>query len=186
MQQFLTFFVGGEEVAVNILQIREVIEYRAPTRVPVAPAYLRGVINLRGAVVPVVDLALKLGLPAVPLTRTSCLVVVEVPVDGKLTLVGVTAESVGQVIELSLRDIEPAPAFGASLRAGALLGLGRLAERFVPILDVDALLAERADLQAVLGAGAPGAGDAPRGELPEQAGGAAGEGAARAEGERAP
>ncbi|WP_437827340.1 chemotaxis protein CheW [Sorangium sp. So ce1153] len=182
LEQFLTFFVGGEEVAINILQIREVIAYQPPTRIPVAPAHLRGVINLRGAVVPVVELALRLGLAVAPVSKNTCVVVVEVIVDGKLTMVGVVVESVGQVVDLALSDIEPPPTFGMALQPSAVLGLGRLEARFIPILDIDALLAERVALHAALEGGKP---DAPLPELPPQSD-AAEPGEAAAPGLRAP
>src|SRR5262245_13719535 len=111
-EQYLTFFVGGEEVAINILRIREVIAHRTATRIPESPAYLRGVINLRGTVVPVVDLALKLGLPEAGLTKGACIVVTEVEVDGRLTWIGIMTEGVGHVVELSVRDIEKPPSIG--------------------------------------------------------------------------
>jgi len=183
LEQFLTFFVGGEEVAINILQIREVIAYQPPTRIPVAPAHLRGVINLRGAVVPIVDMALKLGLTGAPITRTTCIVVVEVIMEGKLTMVGVIVESVGQVVDIALRDIERPPTFGMALQPSAVVGLGRLETRFLPILDIDALLSERADLRAALEGDRP---DAPLGELPAPSGAAASAGEAPTPGGRTP
>lgn len=171
--QYLTFFVTGEEVAIHILQIKEVIAYRPATRIPAAPAFLRGVLNLRGAVVPVVDLALRMGLPEAPITKNSCIVVVEVFIGGRereLTWVGVLTEGVGQVIDLSPGDIERPPTLGMRVELNAVVGLGRLEQRFVPILDLEALLARSFDLGVVLGDTEPGE---PIRALPAPAGGTA-------------
>ncbi|WP_052376364.1 chemotaxis protein CheW [Chondromyces apiculatus] len=152
IEQFLTFFVGGEELAINILRIREIVAYRTPTRIPGAAAALRGVINLRGTVVPILDLGIKLGLGEHPVSKNTCVVVVEVILDGHLTGVGVVAESVGQVVELSPGDIEQPPALGMRIQGNAVIGLGKLATSFFPILDVDALLGHGSELHGALGA----------------------------------
>src|ERR687889_643780 len=100
LTQYLSFFVAGEEYAVGILQVKEIIEYDVVTRVPSMPACVRGVLNLRGRVVPVVDLARSFGLGESALTRRSCIVVVEVALDGEPTVVGVLVDAVSQVLDL--------------------------------------------------------------------------------------
>ena len=140
LAQYLTFQVADAEYGVGILKVREIIEYDTVTRVPHAPPAVRGVLNLRGAVVPVVDLAVKFGLPASTVTKRSCVIVVECLLDGEETVMGVLADAVSQVIDLAPADIEPAPAFGARVRVEFLQGMGKLGGRFVLLLDLDRLL----------------------------------------------
>ena len=138
--QYLTFQVADAEYGVGILQVREIIEYDTITRVPHAPAAVRGVINLRGSVVPVVDLAVKFGLPESRITKRSCVIVVECVLDGELTVMGVLCDAVSQVIDLTAADIEPAPAFGSRVRIEFLRGMGKVGGKFVLLLDLDRLL----------------------------------------------
>lgn len=146
--QYLGFHVAGEECAVGILRVREIIEYEAVTRVPGTPPWVRGVMNLRGSVVPVIDLSAKLGLPESPVTKRSCIVVSEVDLDGERVVMGVLADSVSQVLELAASEIEPPPAFGTAVRVDYLLGLGRLRDRFVLLLDIDRVLSAAELLRA--------------------------------------
>ncbi len=139
--QYLTFVVGDEEYGVGIRQAKEIIEYDTVTTVPNAPAFIRGVINLRGSVVPVVDLAVKFGRKPGAVTRRSCIVVVEVRQDTGSAVMGIVADRVTQVAELPADAIEPAPAFGTGIRTEWLLGLGRADKRFLLLLDTDRLLA---------------------------------------------
>jgi purine-binding chemotaxis protein CheW len=138
--QHLTFLLAGEEFAIGILQVREIIKYDTLTKVPMVPAYIRGVINLRGSVVPVVDLAVKFGLPESPVTKQSCIVIVETALEGERTVMGVVADSVKQVIDLAPADIEAAPLFGTKVRVDFLHGLGKAGKKFVLILDIDRIL----------------------------------------------
>lgn len=139
--QYLTFTLDGEDYAVSILQVKEIIEYDAHlTKVPTMPASVRGVINLRGSIVPVVDLAVKLGLSERPITKRTCIVIVEVGVETEHAVMGLIADTVSEVIDLSSRDIEPPPAFGTRLRMDYLKGLGKVGKRFVFLLDIDRLL----------------------------------------------
>jgi len=138
--QYLTFRVADAEYGVGILQVREIIEYDTITRVPLAPPAVRGVLNLRGSVVPVVDLAVKFGLPESTITKRSCVVVVECVLDGELTVMGVLCDAVSQVVDLTADDIEPPPAFGSRVRIEFLRGMGKLGEGFVLLLDLDRLL----------------------------------------------
>ena len=138
--QYLGFFVAEEEYAIGILRVREILEFDTVTRVPTTPPSIRGVINLRGRVVPVVDLAVKLGLPESPITKRTCVVVVEVDLEGERTVMGVLADAVSQVLDLPASEIEPPPAFGPRVRVDCLLGMGRAGKKFVLLLDIDKLL----------------------------------------------
>ena len=166
--QYLGFHVAEEEYAIGILRVREILEYDTVTKVPGTPASIRGVINLRGRVVPVVDLAVKLGLPESCITRRSCIVVVEVALEGVPTVMGVLADSVSQVIDLPASEIEPPPPFGPRVRVDCLVGMGRAERKFVLLLDIDKLLstdelAVAAQVEAEAAAppsGAPETGDA--------------------------
>ncbi len=146
--QYLSFFIAGEECALGILQVREIIEYDTVTRVPGAPPWVRGVTNLRGSVLPVIDLALKLGLPASAPHRRSCVVVAEVSYQGDKLVLGVLADSIGQVVELSPTDVEPPPAFGAPVRIDYLVGMGRAGKKFILLLDMDRVLSGQELLSA--------------------------------------
>jgi purine-binding chemotaxis protein CheW len=141
--QYLTFQLAGEEYAIGILRVREIIEYDVVTTVPTAPPHIRGVINLRGSVVPVVDLAVKFGLPATTVTKRTCIVIVEAELDGDRTVMGVIADAVSQVVDLPPGDIEPPPSFGTRVRVEHLVGLGRMGRKFALILDIDRLLSAR-------------------------------------------
>jgi purine-binding chemotaxis protein CheW len=138
--QYLGFHIGGEEYAIGILRVREILEYDTVTKVPATPPSIRGVINLRGRVVPVVDLAVKLGLPESVVTKRSCVVVVEMVLEGERTVMGLLADAVSQVLDLPASEIEPPPPFGTRVRVECLLGMGRAGKRFVLLLDIDRLL----------------------------------------------
>jgi purine-binding chemotaxis protein CheW len=140
--QYLSFIVAGEEYALGILQVKEIIEYDTVTRIPGVPTWVRGVFNLRGSVVPVVDLAVKLGQPSSPLTRWSCIVVVEVKLGGERVILGMLSDAIGQVIELAPGDVMAPPAFGTPVHVDYLLGMGRVGtgKKFVLLLDIDKVL----------------------------------------------
>jgi len=136
--QYLTFFLAGEEYAISILQVTDIIECGVVTRVPGTPLWIRGVHNLRGTVVPVIDLAIKFGLPATEVTRRTCVVIVELRVDDEAVVMGVMADSVHQVADFTAEQIQPAPSFGPRIRAGYLLGMASTSDsRFVQLLDID-------------------------------------------------
>jgi purine-binding chemotaxis protein CheW len=162
--QYLTFTLAGEEYGLPILRVKEIMEYESPTRVPMTPASVRGVINVRGSVVPVLDLAVKFGLPQSPITNRHCIVIVEVEVEGEDTVMGVIADAVSEVREFAPQDIEPPPSFGTAVRVEFLRGMGKVGKRFVLLLDVDRVLSATdrqavAELQgAVEGPAAPAAG----------------------------
>jgi purine-binding chemotaxis protein CheW len=155
--QYLSFFLAKEEYALGILQAKEIIEYDTITRVPGMPEWIRGVFNLRGSVVPVIDLAVKLGMPPATLTRWSCIVVVEVKREGERTVLGLLADSIGQVMELEAKDVVPPPSFGTAVHVDYLLGLGKADEgrKFVLLLDIDKVLSSQEVLSATTLRNAP-------------------------------
>jgi purine-binding chemotaxis protein CheW len=139
-QQYLTFFLEDEEYAISIQRVKEIIEYTAVTKVPKVPEWIHGVINLRGSVVPVVDLAVRFGLEERAVTKTTCIVIVEVEQDSERTVMGVIADAVNQVIDLARKDIEEPPAFGTRVRLEYLFGMGKLGKKFALILNIDRVL----------------------------------------------
>jgi purine-binding chemotaxis protein CheW len=149
--QYLTFALAGEAYALGILRVREILEYDTLTTVPQTPPCIRGVINLRGSVVPVVDLAVKFGLPPTAITKRTCIIIVEVDLEGTQTVMGVMADAVSQVMDLAPADIEAPPAFGTQVRVDYLRGMGKVGKKFVLLLDIDRVLAA-AELRAVPGA----------------------------------
>ncbi|HET7841124.1 MAG TPA: chemotaxis protein CheW [Terriglobia bacterium] len=153
--QFLTFLLADDLYAVSILRIREIIEYDTVTRVPNMPESIRGVINLRGAVVPVVDLAMRFGLRDSNVTKRTCVIIAEVEVGGERLVMGLMADSVNQVIDLPPADIEPPPAFGTRVRVDFLKGLGKLGKKFVLILDLDRALSDTELFTAAASESAP-------------------------------
>jgi purine-binding chemotaxis protein CheW len=138
--QYLTFLIGGEMFAISILGIKEIIEYGSLTTVPMMPDFIRGVINLRGAVVPVVDLSARFGRTASEVTRRSCIVILEVEADEEKQDVGVVVDSVSEVLEIPVAEIEPAPSFGARIRADFISGMGKVDGKFVIILNAERVL----------------------------------------------
>lgn len=139
--QYLTFMLGGESFGIGIMAVKEIIEFSGITEVPMMPDSIRGVINLRGAVVPVMDLAARFGrAQSVPGKRT-CIVIVELDNDGEHQLTGVVVDAVSAVLDIPDADIEPAPSFGTRIRGDFIAGMGKLNGRFVILLDVQQVLA---------------------------------------------
>ncbi len=138
--QYLTFSLAGAEYGIGVLRVREIIEYGGVTRVPSTPPFIRGVINLRGSVVPVVDLASKFRLPESPVTKRTCIVIVETEAGGEKIVLGVLVDAVNQVVDLRPEEIETPPSFGTPVRVDYLQGLGKLGGRFVLLLDTDRVL----------------------------------------------
>ncbi len=142
-QQLLTFQLGGEPFAIDIRAIREIIEFGVLTEVPLMPEFIRGVLNLRGAVVPVIDLAARFGRGRSATGHRACIVIIEVPSgedDGELQVLGVVVDAVSEVIDVAVDAIQPAPAFGAGIRADFIRGMVQLSDRFVIILEVGRVL----------------------------------------------
>jgi purine-binding chemotaxis protein CheW len=132
--------LGKEVFAINILSIKEIIEYGQMTEVPKMPDFIRGVINLRGSVVPVIDLSARFGKAASNITRKTCVVIVEVSLEDEMHTVGVMVDAVNAVLEIEASQIEPPPTFGAQIRNDFIAGMGKVDERFVIILDVNHVL----------------------------------------------
>lgn len=139
-QQYLTFMLGGEAYAIGILAIKEIIEYGTLTEVPRMPSFIRGVINLRGAVVPVVDLSTRFGKQATKITRRTCIVIIEITTNQETQDVGVMVDAVNAVLEIPSQEIEPPPSFGANIRTDFISGMGKVAGKFVIILNVQNVL----------------------------------------------
>ncbi|MBR0566954.1 chemotaxis protein CheW [Azoarcus sp. L1K30] len=138
--QYLTFSLGGEVFALGILNVKEIIEFGNVTEIPMMPVFIRGVINLRGAVVPVIDLSARFGGNASAVSRRTCIVIVEIDSeDGKQDL-GVIVDAVNEVLEIPRAEIEPPPSFGAKIRADFIQGMGKVDGRFVIILNVERVL----------------------------------------------
>ena len=135
--QYLTFKLGEELFALDITKVREVLDFTLVTKVPRTPDFMRGVINLRGSVVPVVDLRLKFGMNKTEQTVNTCIIISEVTVDGDTTILGALADSVQEVIDLGPENIAPAPRIGTKLRTEFIKGMGKQNDRFVIILDID-------------------------------------------------
>lgn len=141
INQYLTFVLGAETFALGILAIKEIIEYSSLTDVPMMPPYIRGVINLRGAVVPVIDLSVRFGRASAPVTKRTCIVIIEVMVNDERQVIGIVVDAVNEVIDIPASDVEPAPAFGAGIRTDFILGMGKVHNKFVILLDVNHVLA---------------------------------------------
>src|SRR5687767_4857371 len=122
-QQYLTFSVAGETFAIAISAIKEIIEYRAPTDVPMMPPFIRGVINLRGRVVPVVDLSVRFGRARMEVARRTCIVILEIQEGDERQEIGAVVDAVSAVVDIPGADIEPPPQFGAKLRADFIAGM---------------------------------------------------------------
>ncbi len=137
--QYLTFKLENEVFALEIAKVREVLDFTAITKVPRTPEFMRGVINLRGSVVPVIDMRLKFGMTKTENTVNTCIIIVEIHLDGETTVLGALADEVQEVIELGAGQIEPAPKIGTRLRTEFIRGMGKRDDRFVIILDIDRL-----------------------------------------------
>ncbi len=135
--QYLTYKLGDELFAFDIAKVREVLDFTAITHVPKMPDFMRGVINLRGSAVPVVDLRLKLGMTKTDKTVDTCVIISEVRVNGARTTIGALADSVQEVMDLGAGQIEPAPKIGTGMNIEFIKGMGRHGERFIVILDID-------------------------------------------------
>jgi purine-binding chemotaxis protein CheW len=135
--QYLTFKLRDEVFALDIGKVREVLDFTGVTKVPQTPDFMRGVINLRGNVVPVVDMRLKFGLSRTEKTVNTCVIITEIGVDGETTVVGAMADSVQEVLDLEPDEIEPPPRIGTKLNTDFIRGMGKHNEQFIMILDID-------------------------------------------------
>ena len=135
--QYLTFKLENELFALEIGKVREVLDFTNITKVPQTPDYMRGVINLRGSVVPVVDLRLKFGMTMAEKTVNTCVIIVEVEMDGESVVMGAMADAVQEVLDLEPDQIEPPPRIGTKLNTDFIRGMGKHADQFIIILDID-------------------------------------------------
>ena len=135
--QYLSFNLDDEVFALDISKVREVLEYTTVTKVPQTPAFMQGVINLRGSVVPVIDMRLKFGMSVTEKTINTCVIIVEINLDGNTTVLGAMADSVQEVFELEDDQIEPAPEIGTRLKTEFIKGMGKRDDSFIIILDID-------------------------------------------------
>lgn len=140
IEQYLTFLLGGKTYAVNSLCVREIIEYGQLTRVPMVAASIKGVINLRGAVVPVIDLNLRFGRTATATSRRTCIVILEVAEGEDIHVLGISVDAVSEVLEVSSEDIRQTPAFGSQIRTDFIRGMVRLGDEFVVLLTIEQVL----------------------------------------------
>jgi len=144
--QYLTFKLGDETFALDVAEVREILDFTSVTKVPRTPSFMRGVINLRGSVVPVMDLRLKFGMSATEQTVNSCIIVVEMSMEGDTVVIGVLADAVQEVIDLEPEQIEPAPRIGTKLNMEFILGMGKHNGAFMMILDIDKIF-ESSDIE---------------------------------------
>ena len=139
-EQYLAFTLGGETFAMDIRSIREVIQFGGITEVPLMPPFIRGVINLRGSVVPVIDLCVRFGRQAGAVAQRTCIVILELAQGDGAVELGVMVDNVSEVLSIAASEIEPAPAFGNDLRAEFIAGVAKVGVRFVILLDVNRVL----------------------------------------------
>lgn len=137
VRPYLTFTLGEELFAVDVAKVREVLDFTTITKIPRTPEYMRGVINLRGSVVPVIDLRLKFGMSKTENKKNTCIIVLEINMDNEVIILGALADSVQEVFELEPNQIEPAPRIGTKFKAEFLKGMGKRDDSFIMILDID-------------------------------------------------
>jgi purine-binding chemotaxis protein CheW len=135
----MTFKLGDELFAINVSQVREVLEVPQITKVPTAPSYMRGVVNVRGQSIPVVDLSLRFGLPRIADTVNTRVIVMELKIDGETAVIGGLADSVHEVIELEPSEINPPPNIAMRWRTDFIIGMGKRGDAFIIILDINAV-----------------------------------------------
>jgi purine-binding chemotaxis protein CheW len=149
--QYLTFKLADEIFAFDVAKVREILELTSITKVPQTPDFMRGVINLRGSVVPVIDLRLNFGMQCTEQTVNTCIIVVEVNLDGETLVLGVLADSVQEVVEMEPEHIQPPPQLGTKLNTEFIKGMGKVEDAFVMILDIDKVFSsdELSDIQGI-------------------------------------
>jgi purine-binding chemotaxis protein CheW len=152
IRQYLTFQLSEEVFALDVSHVREILEFTTVAKVPKTPDYMRGVINLRGSVVPVLDMRLKFGMSITEKTVNTCIIVVEVSFEGENTIIGALVDSVQEVFELEPDQIEPAPRIGTQLKTEFIKGMGKKDDRFIIMLDIDKVFSSE-ELSMAQGAG---------------------------------
>ncbi|TAN67712.1 MAG: purine-binding chemotaxis protein CheW [Methylobacter sp.] len=157
-QQYLTFMLSGEIYAASIVRIKEIIQYGQVTEVPRMPDFIRGVINLRGAVVPVIDLSARFGKKPTEVGRRNCIIIIEVTTGDETQNVGVMVDAVSAVLEIPASEIEPPPTFGTHIHAEFIAGMGKINGKFVIILNIQQVLSMD-DMAALATAGSASVAD---------------------------
>ncbi|MEY3022220.1 MAG: Chemotaxis protein CheW [Planctomycetota bacterium] len=146
--KFLSFCLGDEQFGVEILRVREIIGLIAITPLPQTPSYVKGVMNLRGRIIPVIDLRLRFGLPAAEATKETCIIVLEAGgEDGSQTVMGAVVDSVREVQDIPPSAIDPAPEFGCDIPLRSILGMGKVKDRVIVLLDIAEVIGIRDRLQ---------------------------------------
>ncbi len=138
--EYLTFALANEEYGLEILKVREIIGYIDVTALPQTPSHIKGVINLRGQVIPVIDLRSKFGMATADVTEQTCIIVVEITQQGRKFNTGIVVDRVQEVLDIAGKDIEEAPQFGASVKTDFILGMGKIGDRVKILLDIDKVL----------------------------------------------
>ena len=138
--KYLTFVLGGEEYGIGILKVKEIIGIMPITTVPQTPAYMKGVVNLRGKVIPIVDLRVKFGMEAIDYTEMTCIIVVEITNSGQKVMIGILVDSVSEVLNIKGADIEDVPNFGSRLNTGYILGMAKSSGKIKILLEIDRIL----------------------------------------------
>jgi purine-binding chemotaxis protein CheW len=139
-EHYLTFLLRDEYFGVSISTVKEIIEYDSVTSIPLMPDFVKGVLNLRGEVVPVIDLSIRFNKPATEIQKRTCIIILEVPYEDQIVTLGAVVDSVCEVMEIPESSIESAPTFGAKIRAQFILGVAHIEERFVILLRGDRVL----------------------------------------------
>ena len=152
--QYLTFDLDGEVFAIEVSKVREILDFTEVTRIPQTPDFIRGVINLRDRVVPVINMRSKFGLPAVAETVNTCIIIVQVQIDNEVSILGMLVDSVQEVLNMETDQIEPPPRMGSHMNTDFLQGMGKHDERFIMILNIDKVFSND-ELALVQQAGAP-------------------------------
>ena len=140
MSQYLTFIVAGEKLAVEILDVKELIEVSHMTKVPMTPDFIRGVINLRGSVIPVVDMSARLGKSISHLSKRSCILLVDVPGEHEKQTIGMLVDEVNEIVEVDQQSIQPPPNFGAEIRTDFIKAMGSIEGEFIILLAIERVL----------------------------------------------
>jgi purine-binding chemotaxis protein CheW len=154
--KYLTFKLGPEDFGIGILKVQEIIGMLAVTRMPRTPAYVRGVVNLRGKVIPVLDLRLKFGMDVRQDTERTCIIVVQLQSGEATVTMGLIVDEVSEVLDVAATQIEPPPSFGSSVDVSFIMGMGKVGQKVVQLLDADRILM-RQELEAIGTAEAAGA-----------------------------
>ncbi len=141
--KFLTFLMANEKYGLEILKVREIMGMMAVTSVPTTPAFIRGVINLRGKVIPVIDLRLKFRIKAKEDTERTCIIVVQLAHPGQEMIMGIIVDEVSDVLDIDQDQIEPPPSFGVNIRTDFILGMGKVDQKVMTMLDIDRVLTEQ-------------------------------------------